>query len=114
MGMAERITVTLEGPLGLDDADLLLTELQRETRLDWHKEDRPDDKHLIGGLLEIVLVAVTSKSVEIAYEQAIDKAREVVERWRKTRLDPPDASIESTSADAPDEGESSASAEPEG
>lgn len=112
--MAARLTVTLKGPLGIDDADLLLAELRRETQLDWRKEDRPDDKHLIGGLFEIILVAVTSKSVEMAYEQVADKAREVIERWRKTRLDPPEASIESASADDLDDLDRTADAGPEG
>jgi hypothetical protein len=115
--MAERIMVTVKGPLGVDDADLLLTELRRETRLGWYREDRADDKHLIGGPLDLVLVAVASKSVEMAYEQAFDKAREVIEHWRKRHLDPPDASVETASADDPDssgESGSAGDAEPEG
>lgn len=111
--MAERITVTVKGPLGLDDADFLLTELKRETQLDWHKEDRPDDEHLFGGLLDLVLVAIASKSVEMTYEQAIAKAREVIERWRKTRLDPPEASVDTTPADDPADSGSPADPEPE-
>jgi hypothetical protein len=120
--MGTRITVTLKGSVGLDDADLLLAELENQTRLDWHREDRPDDKHLVGGFLEILLVAVTSKSVEMAYENAFEKVRElqlrekvreIIERWRETHLDPPDASIETTPVEGSDEAESSAAAEPE-
>ena len=108
-----RITVTLKGPLGLDDVDFLLTELEKETRLEWRREARPDDTHLTGGFLEIILVAVTSKSVEMAYEQALEKAREIVKRWRETHLDLPDASIETTPDDEPPGSGSPAHAEPE-
>jgi hypothetical protein len=108
--MAERIIVTVKGPLGLDDADSLLAELERETGLDWHEEDRPDDKNL-SGVLELILVAIISKSVGTAFDQALAKAREVIERWRKTRLDPPDASIDTAPADG--SGESGPLADPE-
>jgi hypothetical protein len=121
--MGTRITVTLKGPLGLDDVDLLLAELEKETRIDWYREDHLDDRHLIGGFLEIVLVAVTSKTVEMAYGQTLDKAREaatkvreIVERWRATHLDPPDAAVETEQADDSgnaDSPESGAGTEPE-
>src|SRR5215469_13861919 len=91
--MATRITVTLTGALGLDDADLLLTELEEETGLDWRAEDRSDVRHL-GGVDHILLDALLSGTVELSLHAALDKAREIVRDWQERRLDPPDASVE--------------------
>ncbi|WP_157536714.1 hypothetical protein [Kitasatospora mediocidica] len=91
--MGTRISVSLKGSLGLDDASRLLDELAAETGLRWHEEPVDEGKVLSGGLVEILLVAVASKTAEMAYEAAVERAKRVVERWREERLDKPEASV---------------------
>ncbi|MDH6137595.1 hypothetical protein P3T37_007028 [Kitasatospora sp. MAA4] len=89
--------MSLKGLLGLDDASRLLDELAAETGLRWHEEPVEEGKVLSGGLVEILLVAVASKTAEMAYEAAMERAKQVVERWREERLDKPEASVRAES-----------------
>jgi hypothetical protein len=102
--VATRITVRVSGPLGLDGPNQLRRALERETELDWSEQSSADDTHLSGGLAEILLVAIVSKSAEMAFGGAVEQAREgvhkVVEHWREQRLDPPKTVVEET--DEPD------------
>jgi hypothetical protein len=93
--MATRIAVRLAGNLGLDDAERLLAELRAGTELSWRDESPPDDaRHLTGGLVELLLVAVASRGSEMAFEGTARRVRELVEHWRERRLDPPLAEVE--------------------
>jgi hypothetical protein len=89
-----RISVLLKGPLGLDDAARLLGELNAETGLAWRQEPVDEGSVLSGGLVEILLVAIASRTVEMAYGAAVERAERVVERWRAERLDAPQASVQ--------------------
>lgn len=88
--MTRRLTVNVQGSLGLDDGQRLLDSLERSTGLEWRLEPVQDDGHLSGGIVEIVLVAVLSKSTELAYGTVVEKVRGRVEEWRRGRLDQPD------------------------
>jgi hypothetical protein len=85
--------VNVQGSLGLDDGERLLDSLERSTGLEWRLELAGDDGHLSGGIVEIMLVAVLSKSTELAYGAVAEKVRERVEEWRRGRLDPPEYSV---------------------
>ncbi|MGF1424942.1 hypothetical protein [Kitasatospora sp. LaBMicrA B282] len=91
--MDSRISISLKGSLGLDDADRLLEELTAATSLAWREEPVDEGKVLSGGLEEILLVAVLGKTTEMAVEYAVERARQVVERWREERIDQPEASV---------------------
>lgn len=93
--MSTRITVRLTGDLGLDGAGLLLEDLERQTGLSWSDERRPDEGgHLDSGIAEVILIAVASRTAEMAYTTVVDRVREAVQDWRKTHLDPPHAEVE--------------------
>jgi len=117
--MATRIAVRLTGNLGLDDAERLLAELTAGTELSW-REDSPaeDGRHLTGGLVELLLVAVVSRGAEMAFEGTVERVRELVAHWRERRLDPPSAEVEVVEVDVaeieePEEPEAEAPEEPE-
>lgn len=95
--MTSRVVVRLTGRTGIDDADRLLADLAKETGLDWREEPpSPGGKHLTG-IAELILTVLISgaagKGAEMAVEAAADRARDVVNRWRDRRLDPPEAEI---------------------
>ncbi|MFF0388304.1 hypothetical protein ACFYS8_06345 [Kitasatospora sp. NPDC004615] len=92
--MGTRISVSLKGPLGLDDASRLLEELAAQTGLGWREEPVDEGKVLSGGLVEILLVAVVSKTTELAFEAVLERVKQVVERWREERLDRPEAAVD--------------------
>ena len=73
----------------------LLTELPLETGLTWRRLP-PDGGSL--GLGEIVLVAVVTsvaqESVRLVLEEAVEKTRTVVRKWRAGYQDPPEATVE--------------------
>ena len=93
-GVGARISVSLKGPMGLDDPARLISELEAKTGLAWYEESAGDAKTLSGGLVEILLVAVASKTTEMAYEAAVERAKQVVDRFRAERLDPPQATVQ--------------------
>src|ERR1039457_3605139 len=92
VGMTSRVTVRVTGRIGIDDADRLLTDLAKETDLDWREEHSPDDGHL-AGVGELLLTAMISgaagKGAEVMVEATVDRVREAIGRWRDRRLDPP-------------------------
>jgi len=93
--MSTRITVRLTGDIGLDGAGLLLEDLERQTGLSWRDERRPDEGgHLDSGIAEVILIAVASRTAEMAYASVVDRVREAVQDWRKTHLDPPRVEVE--------------------
>lgn len=99
--MAKRLTVSVRGPLGLDDGGRLIGELEHATGLVWRDEPVKAGRHLDGGIAEIVLVAVLGKTTELAYSAVMEKARSRIEQWRRERLDKPDYILtEETVADA--------------
>jgi hypothetical protein len=100
--MAKRISVRLVGNLGLDDADRLMDALADTTGLSWHDETPADSGHLTGGIAELVLVAVVGRGAEMAFEGMVHKVRELVEDWKKRRLDPPQAEVEETTVPEPE------------
>ncbi|WP_344021709.1 hypothetical protein [Streptomyces luteireticuli] len=98
--MATRVSVTVEGRLGLDDPDRMLRELEQATRLSWRREEA-DREPALGGLPEIVLEAVIGKGVEMSVEYAVEAVRRCIGRWRAERLDPPRMDVRTSSADEP-------------
>jgi hypothetical protein len=101
--MATRIAVRLTGNLGLDDAERLLAELEAETELSWRDESPADDgRHLTGGLVELLLVAVASRGTELVFEGSVRRVRELVEHWRDRRLDPPLAEVDVLEVEEPE------------
>lgn len=98
--MATRIAVRLTGNLGLDDAERLAAELAAGTELSWRDETPAEDgRHLDGGLVEVLLVAVVGRGAEMAFEGTVHQVRELVARWRERRLDPPSAEVEVVEVD---------------
>lgn len=95
--MATRISVTVKGPLGLDDPDRMLAELERATDLSWRPQVVEEGHVLTGSIVEIVLTAAIGKGTEMAMGAALDAVKRVVTRWRKERLDPPEISIDEDS-----------------
>jgi hypothetical protein len=101
--MATRIAVRLTGNLGLDDAERLLAELEAGTELSWRDESPADDaRHLTGGLVELLLVAVASRGTEMVFEGSVRRVRELVEHWRDRRLDPPLAEVDVVEVEEPE------------
>jgi hypothetical protein len=92
--MATRISVSVDGLVGLDDQERLYDELTAETGLSWHRADPPDRGRVLSGVMEILLVAVVSKSGEMALEAAVGAVQRVVQRYRARSMDPPDVRIE--------------------
>lgn len=90
--MVSRVIVRIMGAVGVDDVDRLLGDLMKETALEWREERSPDGKHL-GAAVDTVLLAVMGGAVGKGTEMVVDRAREVVGRWRDRRLDPPDAEV---------------------
>lgn len=86
---ATKILVSVTGPLGLDDPDRMLADLEAATGLSWRRQPVEEGKVLSGALAEIVLVAVATKATEIAW----DAVQQVVRRWHRERLDPPQTSV---------------------
>jgi hypothetical protein len=99
--MSTRITVRLTGDLGLDGAGLLLEDLERQTGLSWSAERRPDEGgHLDSGIAEVILIAVASRTAEMAYASVVDRVRDAVKTWRETHLDPPQVEVEAVEVEA--------------
>jgi len=92
--MGTRISVSVKGLIGLDEPDRMLAELEAETGLTWRTEAVDEGRVLSGGIVEVVLVAVTVKAAEMTLEATVAAVKGVVERWRRERLDPPEASID--------------------
>jgi hypothetical protein len=95
--LTTELTVTVRGALGLDDEQRLIAELERATRLGWRAERVGDSGHLAGGVVEIVLVAVLTKTTELAYEAIVQEVRDRVEQWRREHLDKPQFTVEKSS-----------------
>lgn len=89
-----KISVSIKGPVGLDDPDRLLRELEAETGLSWRQEPVAEEKTLSGGLFEIVLVALVTGASSEAGKDAWNAAKQVVKRWRSEKLDPTETSVE--------------------
>jgi hypothetical protein len=87
VGVATRISVTFQGPLGLDDPDQIRADLEAATGLAWRAEEVYQENVLVGGLTEILLIAVVSKSTEMAVSAVVDKVKEIVEEIKKRRLE---------------------------
>lgn len=102
---APLITVKLRGDLGLDDADQLLSELTEETGLEWRSEELPSGDHL-SGIVEIMLSTAGNAALAAVVTASVNKVggkvtqatgrkvREIVDRWKEQRLDPPEATVE--------------------
>jgi hypothetical protein len=107
--MTSRVTVRITGRTGIDDADRLLTDLAKETDLDWHQENSPGSRHL-NGIGDVLLTAVISgtvgKGAQMTIEATLSRVHKVTSRWRDRRLDPPDIEIatQELSEDEPDPG----------
>ncbi|WP_255949960.1 hypothetical protein [Streptomyces odontomachi] len=86
--MSARISVTVKGPLGIDEPDLMLAELERQTGVVWRPQPVDEGKVLNGSIAEIVMVAVLTKATEVTVQAALDRAKQLVGRWRSERLDP--------------------------
>ncbi|WP_448317504.1 hypothetical protein [Streptomyces sp. CO7] len=89
--MAGTIVVRVEGMAGLDEPAELLEALTAETGLPWRQEQAalPPDA-LDGGVSSVVLEAGTGGFVGSALQSA---TRQVVDRWRGERLDPPTVTV---------------------
>ncbi|HYQ68046.1 hypothetical protein [Actinophytocola sp.] len=92
--MPTRISVTVKGPIGLDEPDQMLADLTRETDLPWEQHTVDDGDVLSVGLVDIILVAVVTKSAEMTLQATVDGVKKVVKRWRAARLDPPETVID--------------------
>ncbi|HWG25906.1 hypothetical protein [Actinospica sp.] len=104
--MATQVTVRITGDLGLDEAEGLLKDLERQTGLEWSEERRDGAEHLSGGIAELLLTVLLEKGVSLAMDPVVDRVRESVTRWRETRLSPPEAQIETAEvADPPEQTE---------
>jgi hypothetical protein len=95
--MATRISVTVKGPIGLDGPDRMLGELEKATDLSWQLRVVDQGKVLSTGIVEIVLTAVITKGLEMSAEAAVDAVKDLVKRWRRERLDPPQTTIDTES-----------------
>ena len=80
--------MSFQGPLGLDDPDQIRADLEAGTGLTWRVEEVYQENVLVGGLTEILLVAVVSKSTELIVSAAMDRAKMIVREIRTRRLDP--------------------------
>jgi hypothetical protein len=92
--MATRISVSVKGLTGLDDQDRMLAELEAATRMPWRPEPVAEGRVLSSGIVEIILVAVAVKGAEMTLEATVAAVKGVVERWRRERLEPPEARID--------------------
>jgi len=95
--MATKIVVSVKGLIGLDDPARMRGELEAETGLAWRPQEvalADEDAVLSGGIVEIILVAVVSKTAEMTVSAAVDAAKQLVERWRGERLDGLDTSVD--------------------
>ncbi|MFF2936280.1 hypothetical protein [Streptomyces mirabilis] len=98
--MATKISVSVKGLIGLDDPARMRVELEAETGLTWRQQEvaiadiADEEAVLSGGIVEIILVAVVSKTAEMTVSAAVDAAKQVVERWRGERLDGLDTSVD--------------------
>ncbi|MDV9168834.1 hypothetical protein R6V09_01570 [Streptomyces sp. W16] len=95
--MATKIVVSVKGLIGLDDPARMRGELEAETGLSWRPQEvalADQDAVLSGGIVEIILVAVVSKTAEMTVSAAVDSAKRIVERWRGERLDGLDTSVD--------------------
>ncbi|MER5664614.1 hypothetical protein [Streptomyces mirabilis] len=96
--MATKISVSVKGLIGLDEPARMRVELEAETGLPWRPQEIADiadeEAVLSGGIVEIILVAVVSKTAEMTVSAAVDAAKQVVERWRGERLDGLDTSVD--------------------
>lgn len=90
--MATRISVSVKGLVGLDDPGRMIEELEAATGLSWRQE--PVEEKTLGAFTEIVLGAMVSKAAEMALQGVVDQ---VVRRWRRERLDPPEISVHTES-----------------
>lgn len=103
--MATRISVSVKGLIGLDDPDRMLAELEAETGLTWHPEPVDEGRVLSGGVVEIILVAVAVKAAEMTLEATVDAVKRTVERWRRERLEPPEATVDTEAVPDPERGD---------
>ena len=92
--MATRLTVNVQGSLGLDDEQRLLDELAHATGVEWRTEPVEDDGHLSGGLVEIALTVLLTKGTDVAFDAAIANVRKRLDHWRSERLDKPEYTVE--------------------
>jgi hypothetical protein len=100
--MATKIVVSVKGLIGLDDPARMRGELEAETGLPWRPQEvaiADQEDVLSGGVVEIILVAVVSKTAEMAVSAAVDATKQVVERWRGERLDGLDTSVDTERTD---------------
>lgn len=72
--------MSFQGPLGLDDPDRMRADLEAATGLTWRAEEVHQDNVLVGGLTEILLMAVVSKTTEMAVSASVDQIKEIVEK----------------------------------
>jgi hypothetical protein len=92
-----KITVTVTEPLGIDDPDLMLAELQKVTGLPWQSRTVEKENVLSGGITALILTAVASgvvaKTTEMSTEAALNAVKGLVRRWRSEQLDPPEIAV---------------------
>ncbi|KNB53219.1 hypothetical protein [Streptomyces caatingaensis] len=100
---ATRVTVAVEGRLGLDGPRRMRDELERATRLSWRCEEVDEGPALSGDLSHILLEAVIAKGAEMSLEYALEAVKRCVARWRAERLDdPPRARVDTSSVTGAD------------
>jgi hypothetical protein len=92
--VATRISVTVKGPMGLDDPDRMRADLMRATSVHWQAQEVDRGPVLAAGIVEIVLTAVIGKGVEMSVEAAVDAVTDLLRRWRATRLDPLEMAVD--------------------
>jgi hypothetical protein len=80
--------------MGLDDPDRMLGDLARATGMSWQAREVDQGAVLTGGIVEIVLTAVIAKGVNMSAEAAVEAVKDLVKRWRATRLDPPEMVVD--------------------
>lgn len=104
--------MSVKGPLGLDDPDRMLGDLAAATGLTWRTQPVGEGNVLSGGIVEILLVAVVTKVADKSVDAAVDAVREVVGRWRRERLDPPETSVTADPLPEADGGAADGGADP--
>lgn len=90
VGVATRISVSCKGPLGLDDPDRMRADLEAATGLAWRADEVHRENVLVGGIVELVFMAVIGKTTEMAVEAVLERVKRTVEEIRSRRLDPPE------------------------
>ncbi|OIV38393.1 hypothetical protein BIV57_05720 [Mangrovactinospora gilvigrisea] len=85
----------------MDDSDELLVDLKQATELDWRAEEVDGGPDLSGGVVEILLTVVLTKTAEKSYDYLAALVKRRVEQWRSARLDPPETAVET--AEVPDD-----------